>query len=49
MELKEYFKVRTDLIEDSIDEDGVFSKEAFLSNILPELVETKLLDSEDFR
>ena len=48
MELKEYFKVRTDLIEDSIDEDGVFSKEAFLSNILPELVETKLLDSEDF-
>ena len=48
MEVKEYFKLRTDLIEESIDEDGVFSKEGFLSNILPDLVETKLLDSEDF-
>jgi len=47
MEKKEYLKLREDLLEDSKDSDGVFSEEYFLSNILPDLQETKLIDSED--
>ena len=47
MEAKEYFELRTELIENSIDEDGVFSEETFLYRVLPDLMEVKMIDSED--
>lgn len=47
MEAKEYFEIRNDLIENSIDEDGVFSEETFLYKVLPDLMEVKMIDSED--
>ncbi len=47
MEAKEYFGVRQELIESSKDEDGVFSEESFLYRVLPDLMEVKMIDSED--
>ena len=47
MELKEYFGLRNDLIENSIDEDGVFSEDTFLYKVLPDLMEVKMIDSDD--
>ena len=47
MQIEEYFKHRTELIKDSTDEDGVISEESFISVVLPSLLESKLIDSED--
>ena len=47
MEAKEYFEIRNELIESSIDEDGVFSEDTFLYKVLPDLIEVKMIDSED--
>jgi hypothetical protein len=47
MEVKEYLRLRNELIESSIDEDGVFSEDTFLYKVLPDLIEVKMIDSED--
>lgn len=46
MNLDELFKFRKELLEGSIDEDGYISQNSVLENILPNLVETKLVETE---
>lgn len=47
MDIDEYFKYRVDLLNLSSDEDGVISEESFISAVLPSLLESKLIDSEE--
>ncbi|MBB6611782.1 AIPR family protein [Pontibacter sp. Tf4] len=47
MVVDEYLKYRRDLLEESKDEDGFISESAFLSIVLPSMLEVKLVDSED--
>jgi hypothetical protein len=48
METKEYFAYRKELLENSVYPDGGgYADSLFLDNILSDLLETKLIDSED--
>lgn len=47
MNIKELYKYRNNLLEDSIDDDGFISQVSVLEKILPYLVDTKLIESEE--
>jgi len=48
MTLEEYFKYRTELLDQSKDDDGFIQESILLSQVLPSMLESKLIDSEDF-
>ena len=48
MELEEYFSCRSDLLDASKDQDGFILQQDILSQILPYMLDAKLVDSEDF-
>ena len=48
MEIQEYLKYRTDLLEEAKDEDGFITESNLLELVLPSLSDAKLIDSEDY-
>ncbi len=48
MEIKEYFSCRSDILDASKDPDGFILQQDVLSQILPYMLDAKLVDSEDF-
>jgi hypothetical protein len=48
MEVQEYLKYRVDLLNESQDEDGFINESSFINNIIPLMLDAKLIDSEDF-
>lgn len=48
MEVQEYLKYRIDLINESKDEDGFINESSFINNIIPSMLDAKLIDTEDF-
>jgi len=48
MQISEYFKFRDDLIAQSKEEDDSITESSFISTVLPDLLTTKLIESEDF-
>jgi hypothetical protein len=48
MQIQEFLNYRKELLESSKDEDGFVQQTQLLSQILPLMVDAKLLDSEDF-
>jgi len=48
MEIQEYLKYRTDLLDEAKDENGFITESNILNLILPSLSDAKLIDSEDF-
>ncbi|MBL4561776.1 MAG: AIPR family protein [Labilibaculum sp.] len=47
MEIEEYFNYRTDLLERSKDDNGFVSEPLLLTEVMPSLLDAKLVDSED--
>ena len=49
MEVKEYLRLRNDLIDSALaaDDDNVFSEDVFLYKTLSDLVDVKLIESDD--
>lgn len=48
MQISEYFKFRNELIEQSKEEDGGITQSSFIATVLPDLLITRLIESEDF-
>jgi hypothetical protein len=48
MEIKEYLKYRDDLLNESKDDDGFINESSFINNIIPLMLDAKLIDTEDF-
>lgn len=48
MEVQEYLKYRIDLLNESKDEDGFINESSFINNIIPLMLDAKLIDTEDF-
>lgn len=48
MEIDEYFEIRTELLDDSKDEDEFIQQQLVLSEVLPFMLDAKLIESEDF-
>ncbi len=48
MRIQEFLNYRRELIDNSKDEDGFVQQTQLLSQILPLMVDAKLLDSEDW-
>ena len=48
MILEEFFKYRNDLLDESKDEEGFIQENLILSQVLPSMLDAKLIDSEDF-
>jgi hypothetical protein len=48
MEIEEYLKYREDLIAESQDLEGFINESSFINSIMPILLDSKLVDSEDF-
>jgi hypothetical protein len=48
MEVQEYLKYRVDLIDESKDEEGFINESSFINNIIPLMLDAKLIDTEDF-
>lgn len=48
MQISEYFKYRENLIDSIKDEDGVITESYFIATVLPDLVTTKIIETEDF-
>jgi hypothetical protein len=48
MELEEYFKYRSDLLDASKDDDGFVQQQLVLAQALPLMLDAKVIDSEDF-
>jgi hypothetical protein len=48
MIIEEFLKYRNDLLDLAKDDEGFIQESILLSQVLPSLVESKLLDSEDF-
>jgi len=48
MEIDELLKYRVDLSNDSKDEDGFITSQLLLFQILPSMLESKLIDSDDY-
>jgi hypothetical protein len=48
MEIEEYLKYRKDLLIESQDSEGFINESSFINSIMPILLESKLVDSEDF-
>ncbi len=47
MEIKEYLNYRLDLLKESNDEDGFTNESLFLDTIMSDMLDAKLVDSED--
>ncbi|AOO63859.1 AIPR family protein [Sulfurospirillum halorespirans] len=47
-DIEERLNFRSDLLEDSKDEDGFIVQSNLLSQVLPSMLDAKLIDSEDF-
>jgi hypothetical protein len=47
MEIEEYLNYRVDLLNEAKDEEGFLSESSFLSCVLPLMLDSKLIDSED--
>lgn len=48
MEVQEYLKYRVDLLNESQDEEGFINESSFINNIIPSMLDAKLIDTEDF-
>lgn len=48
MILEEYFNYRKELLEQSKDDDGFIREDMLLSEVLPSMLDAKLIDSEDY-
>lgn len=48
MIIEEYLNYRKELLEQSKDEQGFIQQTLFLSNVLPSMLDAKLIDTEDF-
>lgn len=48
MDIQEFLKYRVDLLKDSQDQDGFINESSFINNIIPLMLDAKLIDSEDF-
>lgn len=48
MEVQEYLKYRVDLLDESQDEEGFINESSFINNIIPLMLDAKLIDTEDF-
>lgn len=48
MEVQEYLKYRIDLLNESQDEEGFINESSFINNIIPLMLDAKLIDTEDF-
>lgn len=48
MEIQEYLKYRVDLLNESKDEEGFINESNFIMNIIPSMLDAKLIDTEDF-
>lgn len=48
MEIQEYLKYRVDLLNESKDDDGFINESNFINNIIPSMLDAKLIDTEDF-
>lgn len=48
MKIDDLFKYREDLLNDSRDDDGFILSQFILSQILPSMMESKLIDSDDY-
>ena len=46
-QLEDFFKIRQDILNDSKDEDGYIQQQGILSRVLPAMLDSKLVDSED--
>ena len=47
MEIEEYFNCRADIMAASKDQDGFLQEQDILSEVLPYMLDAKLVDSED--
>ena len=48
MEIEEYLKYRDELLIESQDSEGFINESSFINSIMPILLDSKLVDSEDF-
>lgn len=48
MEIQEYLNYRADLLNESKDEDDFINESSFINNVIPLMLDAKLIDSEDF-
>lgn len=48
MEIEEYFNYRNELLDQSKDDEGFMQENLILSQVLPLMLDAKLIDSEDF-
>jgi len=48
MEIQEYYKFRTDLLEEAKDNDGFINESQFIEIVLPKMLDAKLVDSEEY-
>lgn len=48
MEIKEFLKYRLDLLDESKDIDGFINETNFINEIIPSMLDAKLIDTEDF-
>lgn len=48
MEIQEFFTFRTGLLNDSKDDEGFIQQSIFLSQVIPSILDAKLIDSEDW-
>lgn len=48
MEIDEFFRYREDLLDQSKDDEGFIQENLILSQVVPSMLDAKLVDSEDF-
>ena len=48
MILEEYFNYRRELLDQSKDEEGFINQNMVLSEVLPSMMDAKLIDTEDY-
>jgi hypothetical protein len=48
MEVNEYLKYRLDLLSEAKDEEGFINETSFINQVIPSMLDAKLIDSEDF-
>ena len=48
MEIKEYYKYRTELLDEAKDGDGFINESQFVEIVLPKMLDAKLVDSEEY-
>lgn len=48
MEIQEYLKYRISLLDEAKDEDGFINETSFIERVIPDMLDAKLIDTEDF-